>query len=40
MIGNPQKAKEKLGWIANTKFDKLVEIMMEADLKRTNRDYF
>lgn len=39
LIGNPQKAKEKLGWIANTKFDKLVEIMMEADLKRTGKPY-
>ncbi|AHF96471.1 GDP-mannose 4,6-dehydratase [Desulfurella acetivorans A63] len=34
LIGNPQKAKEKLGWQSNTKFDKLVQIMMEADLKK------
>ncbi|PMP66749.1 GDP-mannose 4,6-dehydratase, partial [Desulfurella multipotens] len=37
LIGNPQKAKEKLGWQSNTKFDKLVQIMMEADLKRMER---
>lgn len=34
LIGNPQKAKEKLGWQPQTTFDQLVEIMMEADLKR------
>ncbi|MGC9168964.1 MAG: GDP-mannose 4,6-dehydratase [Desulfurella sp.] len=39
LIGNPQKAKEKLGWQSNTKFDKLVQIMMEADLKRIEREF-
>lgn len=34
LIGDYSKAKEKLGWEPKTKFDKLVEIMMEADLKR------
>lgn len=34
LIGNSQKAKEKLGWQPQTTFDQLVEIMMEADLKR------
>lgn len=32
LIGNPTKAKEKLGWVAKTKFKDLVKIMMEADL--------
>ncbi len=34
LLGNPQKAKEKLGWKANTKFDDLVKIMTEADFKK------
>lgn len=38
LIGNPQKAKEKLGWQPHTTFDRLVEIMMEADLKRVEKE--
>lgn len=34
LVGNPKKAKEKLGWEPRTTFEKLVEIMMEADLRR------
>ena len=34
LVGNPQKAREKLGWKPKTSFSKLVEIMMEADLRR------
>jgi GDPmannose 4,6-dehydratase len=33
LIGNPTKAKEKLGWVAQTKFKELCKIMVEADLK-------
>jgi GDPmannose 4,6-dehydratase len=33
LIGNPSKAKEALGWEAQTKFEELVEIMMDADVK-------
>jgi len=36
LIGNPQKAKEKLGWEPKTKFEDLVRIMMEADLRRVS----
>jgi len=32
LIGNPAKAKEKLGWAPATKFDGLVKIMVDADL--------
>lgn len=38
LIGNPQKAKEKLGWQPKTKFEDLVRIMMEADLERVSRE--
>lgn len=34
LIGNPKKARKKLGWQPRTSFSRLVEIMMEADLKR------
>ena len=34
LLGNPVKAKEKLGWQASCKFEKLVQIMMEADLNK------
>lgn len=37
LVGNPKKAKEKLGWESKTKFEELVEIMMEADLKRISQ---
>lgn len=33
LIGDPGKAKEKLGWEPQTKFSDLVKIMVEADLE-------
>lgn len=33
LIGDPQKAKEKLGWVPKTSFDELVSIMVESDLR-------
>lgn len=45
LLGDPTKAKEKLGWEAKIKFTQLVDEMMESDLKhvkaeteRKNRD--
>ena len=32
LVGDSSKAKDKLGWHPKTKFDKLVEIMVEADV--------
>lgn len=34
LLGNPTKAKEKLGWEPKTSFDKLVKMMVQEDLKR------
>ncbi|MCX6702721.1 MAG: GDP-mannose 4,6-dehydratase [Candidatus Wolfebacteria bacterium] len=36
LIADPRKAKEKLGWEAKTKFEDLVKIMVDADLKALN----
>ena len=38
LIGDPTKAKEKLGWQAQTKFEDLVALMVEHDLEMTARD--
>ena len=33
LIGDPSKAKEVLGWEPKVKFEELVQIMVEADIK-------
>lgn len=33
LLGNPEKAKQKLGWEPTVKFEQLVEIMTRADLE-------
>jgi GDPmannose 4,6-dehydratase len=40
LIGNPAKAKKELGWEANTKFDELVKIMVNADVEKVIRRGF
>jgi GDPmannose 4,6-dehydratase len=37
LIGDPTKAKTKLGWTATTKFSELVRLMAEADLEEESR---
>ena len=34
LIGNAKKAKEDLGWEANTSLEELCKMMVEADLRR------
>jgi len=34
LIGDPSKAERELGWKAKTKFEDLVKMMVEADVKR------
>ncbi|WP_295163222.1 GDP-mannose 4,6-dehydratase [uncultured Brachyspira sp.] len=36
LLGDPSKAKEKLGWKPKTTFKELVKIMLEYDLKNAN----
>jgi GDPmannose 4,6-dehydratase len=38
LIGDPTKAKEKLGWVATTPFRHLVKEMVEEDLKLVRRE--
>jgi GDPmannose 4,6-dehydratase len=40
LIGNPGKAKKQLGWEPNTRFEQLVEIMVEADLEATKEQVY
>ena len=38
LLGDPSKAKKILNWEASTKFPKLVELMMESDLKLVSKN--
>jgi GDPmannose 4,6-dehydratase len=38
LLGDPSKAKEKLGWTPQTSFDELVAEMVREDLKAAERD--
>jgi GDPmannose 4,6-dehydratase len=38
VLGNPAKAKAKLGWSPKTSLEQLVVMMVEADLRRENRE--
>ena len=38
LLGDPTKAKEKLGWTPKITFEELVAEMVRADLKAAERD--
>ena len=38
LLGDPTKAREKLGWVARTAFPDLVREMVTSDLKIAERD--
>jgi GDPmannose 4,6-dehydratase len=40
LIGDPTKAKEKLGWVPEISLEQLVEDMMQSDLKLFERDKY
>ena len=40
LIGDPTKAKEKLGWVSETSIDDLIDDMMQSDLKLFERDNY
>jgi len=39
LLGNPAKAKERLGWVAKTSLHDLIVGMVEADLRRVQREH-
>lgn len=39
LIGNPARAKEKLGWEAQTTLEQLCQMMVEADLRRNEQGF-
>ena len=39
LLGNPKKAKEKLGWEAHTSLETLIEDIVDADVERIYREY-
>lgn len=38
LLGDPSKAKEKLGWSAKTSLEKLINMMVDADMKRVKNE--
>ncbi len=40
LLGDPSKAKAKLGWKPKTSFDELVKMMIQEDVKEAERDQF
>ena len=39
LIGNPEKAKQKLGWEPRTTLEELCAMMVQADLQRNEREF-
>lgn len=37
LLGNPAKAKEKLGWVAKTSLEELITSMVDADMRRIEK---
>ncbi|MEZ0537040.1 GDP-mannose 4,6-dehydratase [Caldicellulosiruptoraceae bacterium PP1] len=40
LLGDPTKAKQKLGWEPKVTFNELVKIMVEEDIKEVKKDYY
>jgi len=38
VLGNPTKAREKLGWEAKTSLEQLIQMMVDADMARVKRE--
>jgi GDPmannose 4,6-dehydratase len=38
LLGNPAKAREKLGWTATTTLEELIAMMVDADMQRVARE--
>ena len=40
LVGDPSKAKDKLGWIPKVNFQELIKMMVSADLKEAEHEVF
>ena len=40
LVGDPTKAKEKLGWVSKINLEELINDMMESDLKLFKKDKY
>ena len=40
LLGNPAKAKAKLGWEPEVKFEQLVKIMLDADFRLLENPHY
>lgn len=38
LLGDPTKAKEKLGWTAKTSLEELIKMMVDADMRRVEKE--
>ena len=38
LLGNPAKARDKLGWQAQTSLEDLIAMMVDADMRRVARE--
>ena len=38
LLGDPAKAKEKLGWTAKTSLEELINMMVDADIRRVEKE--
>lgn len=39
LLGNPEKAKIKLGWTAKTNLEQLITMMVDADMQRVSKEH-
>ena len=40
LLGNPGKAKEKLGWVRKTSLEELMHMMVDADVERVQKEQY
>jgi len=40
LLGDPAKAKAKLGWESKTSLEQLISMMVEADMRRVERETY
>src|SRR3990170_8141448 len=38
LLGNPEKARKNLGWVPKVKFEELARLMVEADIRRVEKE--